>query len=34
MKDAIVAKLTAQTAEYYESANTLLNGPLRDIFFY
>lgn len=31
MKDAITAKLTAQAAEYYETANTLLNGPLRGI---
>jgi hypothetical protein len=33
MKDAITAKLIAQAAEYYETANTLLNGPLRGIFF-
>ncbi len=31
MKDAIVAKLTAQATEYYETANALLNGPLKNI---
>lgn len=31
MKDAIVAKLVAQAAEYYETANTLLNGSLKNI---